>query len=280
MVMKQKKIAFVLLILLSVNCLNAQESKPLIQLNDFSTLGISSEESRLIKALFLSYLSEMGELINYLEQEQSLNTAEKNKNRPVDYSINGTVRLEQDGHIFLLEITNLRTAETYTIRSVYKTTGELALKARSMLETAFAESMEPEKQGLSNPETISENQITGTWKGEAGIEMINLQKGGRGVAFFSSGAQMVLSYSITDNTLRLWQVSPNSERFYYPLPFLAAKYLAAGAQPMVWEMSLFQKGTVLNGVRQATAVRMEYDQVGELIHGGDVRQVQWTKVSH
>ena len=275
--MKQKKFAFILLISVSILRIEAQETKPLIQLDDISTLGISSEESRLIKTLITSYLSEMGELINYLEQEPPL---DNDTSRPVDYTIKGNIRMEHDGHVFLLEITNVRTGETYSVSSVYKSTGELALKARSVIENAFAGTMEPEKQGQINPESINESLVIGTWRGEAGIEMINLQRNGRGVAFFSSGAQMVLSYSIADNILRIWQVSPNSERYYYPLPLFAARQLAAGAEPMVWELTLFQKGTVLSGVRQATAVRMEFEQVGELVHGGDVRQVQWTKTNH
>jgi len=183
--------------------------------------------------------------------------------------------------MFLLEITNVRTGETYSLSSIYKNTGELALKARSILEAAFAQTMEPEKPAAISPETLYESLVIGTWRGESGIEMVNLQRGGRGVAFFSSGAQMVLSYSIVDNTLKVWQVSPNSERFYYPLPYFAATHLANGAEPMQWELTLYQKGSVLSGVRQATAVRMDFGQiVGELVHGGDVRQVQWTKVSH
>jgi len=251
--------------------MDAQEAKPLILLNDFSMLGISSEESLLIHDLVVSYLSELGELINDNEGAAT---------HPPDYSINAAIYQEQDGYIFLVKITNVRTGETHSASSAHKSTGELALKARSVLETAFAETVEPEKLAQFSPELISESRITGTWKGEAGVAMINLQRGGRGVAFFSSGAQMVLSYVIAGNTLKIRQESPNSERFYYPLPLYAARHLAEGAEPMVWELSLYQRGTVLSGIRQATAVRMEYGQVGELVYGGDIRQVQWTKVGH
>jgi hypothetical protein len=275
--MKQRGFAFVLLFILSILRIETQEFKPLIQLSDLSTLGISPEESRLIKALIISYISEMGELKPDLESE--------NKDiliisRPVDFNVKADIRHEHDGHTFFLEITNSRTGDIYTANSIFKTTGELALKARSVIEGAFANTREQDKPASLNPERINENQIAGTWKGEAGIEMINLQRGGRGVAFFSSGVQMVLSWSIAGTTLKVQQVSPNSERFYYPLPLPAARHLALGAEPIAWELSLYQKGTVLSGVRQATAVRMDYDQAGELVYGGDIRQVQWTKTGH
>jgi hypothetical protein len=283
-----RQIIFALLVLLSFSLfhLEAQDAQPLIQLNDFSTRGISSEEALLIQTLFLSYLSEMGEIItpmgSHIEQVSVIPPSphDNSMSRSVDYTINGVIRLEQDGHIFLLEITNNRSGETCSVNSMYKTTGELALKARSILEAVFSEVMESEKQNAISPEIIHENRIIGTWKGEAGIEMINLQRGGQGVAFFSSGAQMVLSYDIIDNILRVRQVSPNSERFYYPLPLYAAIHLAAGAEPMVWELTLYKKGAVLSGVRQATAVRMDFERVGELVHRGDIRHVQWTKVLH
>ncbi|MCL2880341.1 MAG: hypothetical protein FWF29_08865 [Treponema sp.] len=293
--MKQKNIAFIIFFCISILRV-AAEDKPVIQVNDFSTLGISSEETRLIQALFTSYLSDMGQLIPKIgaqtgaqpdsspDQPLSSDTDNQLKEntgvRAADFSINGTIRLEQDGHVFRLDITNVKTGEVYSVSSIYKTTGELALKARSILETAFAESKETEKPAPSNPEPISESQIIGAWRGEAGIEMVNLQRGGRGVAFFSSGAQMVLSYTIANNSLEVKQISPNSERFYYPLPLFAAIRLAEGAEPMVWNLSLYQNGTVLSGVRQSTAVRMELDKVGELVNGGDVRQIQWTKATH
>jgi len=274
--MRQKIFAF-LLCSFSFFHVDAQEAKPLILLNDFSTPGVSAEESRLIQDLFVSYLSEMGVLISNLAQPPEPVTRGP---RPVDYSISGSIQPEQDGYVFLVEITNARTGETHSASSAHKSTGELALNVRSIMETAFAEIMDPKKTEQFSSEIISESRIIGTWKGEPGITMINLQRGGRGVAFFASGAQMVLSYTIVENTLKIRQESPNSERFYSPLPLYAAIYLAKGAEPMVWELSLFQQGTVLSGIRQSTAVRMEYGQLGELVHGGDLREVSWTKASH
>ena len=277
--MKQKIFALLLLISSFLYRAGAQELKPLIRYNLFFTDDISAEESRLIENLVQSYLSEMGELINYLIEEEPRGDTAYSEKRPPDFTLNGSIHLDPEGPIFRLEIVNTKSGEVYTVSSVYKSTGELALKARSILESAFAVSIAPEKRQATNPERISENQVIGSWKGEAGIEMIHLQRGGRGVAIFSSGAQMVLSYVIEGNTLRIWQISPNSERFYYPLPLVVAKRLAEGAEPMSWELSLYNQGTVLEGVKLATAVKMDRDRVVELLPGEDVRKVQWTKAN-
>jgi hypothetical protein len=268
--------------------LSAQENKPVIQLNPFYIEGIGQEESRLIESLVKDYLSDIGEVISLLNPHaQNLDMlppvqdAPQSAARPVDYSISGNIRLDRDGTVFLIEILNTKTGEHFVFNSVYKSTGELMLKARLALENAFSTGRETTKRlaGLK-AEPLGESRIVGAWKGEEGIEMIRLQREGRGVAIFSSGAQMVLSYVIENNILKITQVSPNSERFYYPLPQETARRIAAGAEPMTWELSLYQQGTMLAGVRLSTTARMEGNQVAELLPGGDVREVIWTKAGH
>jgi hypothetical protein len=267
--------------------LEAQENRPVIKLNPFFIEGIGIEESRLIESLIQSYLSDIGEVVNYFDAALApdpFENADDDLNswtRIPDYTVTGTIHLERDRRIFLLELLNTRTGKTYSFTSIYKTTGELVLKARSILETAFAAGgFESGKSPEALPGPVSESQIVGTWRGEPGIEMIRLQRGGRGVAVFSSGAQMVLSYTIENNTLRVWQVSPNSEWFYYPLPYETARALTAGAEPMIWELSLYSGGTVLGGVKIATGVQLEGNQVLKLLPGGDIRKVEWTRGGH
>jgi hypothetical protein len=274
--MKRNFSMLFLFISLSGSFVFTQESKPVIIFNPLFIEGIGSEESRFIESLIQSYLSDIGVVLNYIDSDYSGESG-----TAPDYTINGSIRVERDGPVFLLEILDARTGNTYSITSVYRSTGELALKARSVLENAFSSSgKEGEKKREALPEQLNENLIIGTWKGEAGIEIVRLQHGGRGVAIFSSGVQMVLSYMIEDNILKAWQISPNSERFYYPLPFNVAKQLAAGAEPMSWELSLYQGGTVLGGIKLATGVRLDQGEVVELLPGGDVREVIWTKIGH
>ncbi|MDR1279060.1 MAG: hypothetical protein LBK02_09935 [Treponema sp.] len=285
--MKKKLRVIVLFTFLIFPLLEAQENKPLIKLNPLFIEGIGIEESRLIESLILSYLADIGELISYFDPARTGEPFANDENapdswsRPPDYTVTGTIHLERDSRIFLLELLNTKTGETCSFTSIYKSTGELVLKARSILESAFAAGgFENGKKTEAPPEPISESQIVGSWRGETGIEMIRLQRGGRGVAVFSSGAQMVLSYVIEDNTLRVWQISPNSERFYYPLPYDAARELSAGAEPMTWELSLFSGGTVLGGIKIATGVQLEGNRALNLLPGGDIREVEWTKVNH
>jgi hypothetical protein len=88
---------------------------------------------------------------------------------------------------------------------------------------------------------------------------------------------MVLSWAVDDNILTIRQVSPNSERFYHPLPYEIARQAAEGSEPVLWELSLFKGGTVLRGLRINTALRIEGNRVVEFIPGGDIRKVEWTR---
>jgi hypothetical protein len=286
--MRKRFPAFTLYALVFLFTLKAEEQKPVIKLNPLFVQGIGIEESRLIESLIQSYLSDIGEVVSYFDTSfpgyplaGAAPEILESWTRIPDYTVTGTIHLDRDSRIFSLELFNTKTGETHSFTSIYKTTGELALKARSILESAFAAGgLEEEKYQKTAPETITENHIIGTWRGEPGIELIRLQRGGRGVAVFSSGIQMVLSYVIDNNILRVWQISPNSERFYYPLPYETARALAAGAEPMAWELSLYSGGAVLGGIKIATGVQREGDRIVQLLPGGDIREVEWIKGTH
>jgi len=277
--MGRSRSVFLLSLILVVHIAGGQETKPLFQLNPFSSEGIGSEESRLIVSLVQSYLSDFGQVVGNTAHESPANV--KPDSYPVDYTISGTIRIERDGHIFRLEITKVKTGETFAVSSTYKNSGEIALKTRAVLESAFAAGgiETPRKQPQTRPERPGESTVTGTWKAEAGIEIVRLMEGGRGLAVFSSGAQMALMWSIENYTLRVWQISPNSERYYYPLPPETARQLALDAEPISWELSLYQNGTMLDGIRLMTAARLVNGRVTELVPGGDLREVTWLKMS-
>jgi hypothetical protein len=133
--------------------------------------------------------------------------------------------------------------------------------------------MRPEE---SLPLALNEGGVLGTWRGEPGIEMIRLLQTGRGIAIFSSGASMVLAWTINNNILTVRQISPNSERFYHPLPFVVAQRLAAEAAPMVWELRLYENGNILRGSKTSTGIRYEGNAVIELIPN-EIRSTEWIK---
>jgi hypothetical protein len=257
----------------------AQEARPVIRFTPFVSQGINSEEARFIESLIQSYASEAGELVIYYDNippeaylsEGGLLTGSWNK--IPDYILSGSIYLERKIRIFTLEFRNTHTNEVTKTTTEHRTAGDLVLRARSLVESIIkppvlsgAESAAANEAEREIPQIITENGIAGTWRGEPGIEIIRLQPGGRGTAFFSSGAQMNLSYVIEDNVLKIWQNSPNVERFYHSNPPEIAKLLSGRAEPMRWEFMLYSGGNRLRGTRISTETRILQDGNTELLY--------------
>jgi len=270
----------------------AQEARPVIRFTPFVSQGVSSEETRFIESLIQSYIADAGELVfNYADIPSDLYLSagvlsaepEGRSSFPVlltgswnktpDYILSGSIYLERKTRIFTLEIHNTHSNEVAKTTTTHKTAGDLALRARSIVESVFRlpilSAREPSavnETGSEISQVITESNIAGTWRGEPGIEMIRLLPGGRGTAFFSSGAQMDLSYVINVDTLKIRQNSPNSDRFYYPYPPEIAKLLSAKADPMCWEFMLYSGGSRLRGIKISTEIRVLQDETTQLLY--------------
>jgi hypothetical protein len=279
------------MIVLSPLFSGAEENKPVIGFAPFTIEGISAEEARIIESLIHSYITGLGEVIRSFDaslmmipasETDEAYIAASGMTRPPDYTLSGSINLDQDNRILMLEIRKPGTGERLNYQSVHKTTSELVLKVKSLVEAAFSAgtfSAGTESPREAVPELLTETGILGTWRGDAGVELVRLQRGGSGIAILSSGAQMALEYTIEDNTLKVSQRSPNTERFYHPLPYGVAKQLAAQAEPMRWELLLYGGGTSLRGIKTATAVRYERDTIIELLPAA-AREAEWVKTSH
>jgi hypothetical protein len=263
-------------ILFIVPCgLGAQDAKPVIRIRSFVIEGLGPDEGQIIESLLQSYVNALGVLV---PAEGDSAQASARGGREPDYTLSGRITLEQDNRVLVLEISRPRTNETAQYTSVHRTTGELVLKVRSIVESVFSGPSDPAHLRERPVETLTGGKITGTWKGDAGIEVVHLQPGGRGFAILSSGVRMDLRYSIENNILQVVQSSSNTERFYHPVPYNVARELVRAAEPMRWELALYDNGASLRGVKVATAVRYEGDRVLEFLPS-TAREAEWTRSS-
>jgi len=274
---KTQRLIFVLLVIPFLA--KAQEARPVIRFTPFVSQGISNEEIRFIESLIQSYISDAGEMVfnydNILPDTylSGVGLLTGSWNKTPDYILSGSVYLERKTRIFTLEIRNTHTNEITKTTTEHKTAGDLVLRSRSLVESIikFPVLSEMESAAVNEAEReipliITENSIAGTWRGEPGIEIVRLQPGGRGTAFFSSGVQMSLNYVIEDNTLKIWQNSPNVDRFYYPNPPEITKLLSERAEPMRWEFMLYSGGNRLRGTKISTEIRVLQNGNTELLY--------------
>jgi hypothetical protein len=244
--------------------------------------GLSAEESRIIETLIYSYINNLGEV--FIPPDLDF----PSDGRIPDYTFSGKIIQTADGLVLTLEVSGLGTGEKASLTSVYKTTAELALNARSMVEAAFVGKSPP--AGNAHPsertgEVLTEGNIIGTWRGEPGITVVRLRRGGRGLAVFSSGAQMNLLYSIENNALNVVQDSPNTEQYYQRqgnpsvrIPYLVARRLSEEAKPMRWELFLYENGTILRGIKTASVIHSDLEKILTVTHG-TIQEVEWIRTS-
>jgi hypothetical protein len=275
----------------------AQDEKPLVKVESFTFEGLGPEESRIIETLFQSYLNTLGTLVYPMEIDgvevlvRGGSVVSETEIVP-DFTFSGRVIFDQDVRHLRVTISNTHTGDVSSFSSTYRTTGELVLKARAFVESALSvgnfnlttlgTAASPPENAANNAaetakaEPLSERSVTGMWRGDLGIELVRLQRDGRGIAVFSSGAQMPLIYRIRDNTLFISQNSPNTERYYHPAPYAVARILAAASEPMRWEFLLYDNGATLRGIRIITAARYEGDRVLELTPNS-AQETEWAK---
>jgi hypothetical protein len=255
--------------------LAAQTQKPLIQLSSLDAEGLGAEETRLFGNLIRSYLSDFGDLTGYFDDtlqnqvRSSPRVSSRNLDRPPDYILSGRVNLERNRYRFVLEVRTTSSGEVSVLAIEGQGMGELILRARSLVESAFKG--ESGAAGPGEAPRLSEELAMGTWRGEPGIEMVRLYGSGRGIAFFSSGVRMNLNWIISGDTLRVEQSSPNMGRFYAAFPAAAADSLVQRAEPMRWELRPHRNRNTLRGERIFTAPS---HGEGDLLYG-QREEVEW-----
>ncbi|MDR2068681.1 MAG: hypothetical protein LBP71_02300 [Spirochaetaceae bacterium] len=246
--------------------LYAQEAKPLVAIMPFTVQGIPIDEAGIIESLIQSYMGDLGTDVVFLDPAITMDAAyDSGLFRHPEYILSGSIIREGENRILMLEFYKQSTGDRVLYTSIHKTLSDLALKARSLVVSAFDLRSEPERIETTPPEQLTVNKLAGTWRGDAAIQLVRLRRNMGGTAIFTSGAQMNLTYSIENNVLTVFQDSPNTERFYHPLPYQVARRLSAEAEPMRWEFQLYENGGLLRGKRIETRVRYEGEEVLELI---------------
>jgi hypothetical protein len=280
--MKRMLLSFFLFSTLCTALAGADDSNPVIELTPFVVDGLGPEEARFISALVQSYVADIGEVVERYDpppdgggQADPYSITARTAPRP-DFILSGSITVDQDSRVLALKVTRTDTGEAIYHTSSHKTTTDLTLKVRSLVEAVFSTGLNGTFHEEVPQEIMTEGKILGTWRGDAGVEIVRLQRGGTGIAILSSGAQMSLIYKIEDNSLRIFQVSQNTERFYHPMPFTIAREMSVRAEPWQYELFLYEDGATLRGIKTFTDVVYEDARILQLLPGS-VREAEWTK---
>jgi len=270
----------------------AQETKPVIVVLPFTGTSVNATEVSVIENLVQSYISELNDfrLVSEADRDKVLSewefsSSDASKGSAIgklltaDYLLYGTIGTVGDNKVLTLDVVKVQTGEKLSFSSINKSMSDLALGARALVRQALNRRASDSTSGVSEtPEVITEDKIVGSWRGDKGLELVRVYPGGVAVAILSSGAKMELTYTIQDKEIELVQSSPNTERYYHPVPYAVARQLVSLAKPMRWRFQLVSNGSVLRGTKIATALRYHGDTIDEVIQDSS-REAEWTKIT-
>jgi hypothetical protein len=253
--------------------LGAEEWKAGVLIHPLVRENVEIEESSFIESLLYSYIAAMNDIEVLLEED---GRAEQN----VLYELFGSLNNDGDSTIITLSVKNLASGEVVAYSSAHKNSSEMVLKLRSIVQSLF---IEPVLAVTANgppsqveAEQVTLNAVAGLWRADNGIEMVNFQRDGTTIAFFSSGERMSLRFTIEDNVLKVIQNSPNRERYYQGLSNDIVRELTRNAQPLYFELQLFDNGLTLRGKRIETTATADPNGKIQLTHNTE-HETEWKR---
>jgi hypothetical protein len=262
-----------LMLLLLSRPLGADEWKVVVLVHPLERENVEIEESSFVESLLYSYISAMNDIEVLLEEDV---LAEKN----VDYELFGSLGNDGDNTVITLNVKNLATGEIVAYTSAHKNSSEIVLKLRSIVQTLFYDPVSVAAADVLPSSAVAEditlNAIVGLWRADSGIEMVNFQRDGTTIAFFSSGERMSLKFTIENNVLKVIQNSPNRERYYQGLSYDMVRELTQKAQPLYFELRLFDNGLTLRGKRIETAAASGPNGEIRLTHNTE-HETEWKR---
>jgi hypothetical protein len=261
------RLAFLLLAL----SLPAEEGKTTVLARPLERENIGIDDASFIESLLYSYLAAMSDITVLLEEDAA-------DGRPVDYELFGSLSRDEQNDRITLHLKRRKTNDIVSHTSAHKNNADMALKLRSIVQTLFREPAAGGANGAApvGPEEMTPDAVAGLWRADNGIELVNFQRDGTGIAFFSSGERMSLKFTIEDNVLKVIQNSPNRERYYQGLPYELVRELTLTAQPLYFELQLFDNGAALRGKRIETTAAQEAGKKIRLSHNTE-RETEWKR---
>jgi hypothetical protein len=257
--------------------LGAEDEKVRVRIIPFTLDNVRVDEGRLIESLVASYISEIEGVTVYVENDDARDGGADDAE---SYVLSGRIFLENENHVLRLNLDSPQKEGAKDNAYSYKNAGDMALNIRAIVEDYFPKTIGAAENADENALSVNRHNLTGTWQGDEGIEVIRFAPSGRALAFFSTGASMELSWTIEGKAVIVTQTSPNNYRYYSPLPEAAARKVAEEAAPMEWRLFLFDKGAVLRGSRIAAGVEYDTNNAIKRIIPRKIQKTQWKRAQH
>ncbi len=127
-------------------------------------------------------------------------------------------------------------------------------------------------------ETVDLDRISGIWKGDDGLEEVEIRDGGKATARLESGETMSLRVAIDNGTVIIRQDEPNSPKMYlHAFPYSIAVQVVELARPMRWRFRLSEDRRTLIGTKETTSLQIRQGRVTSA-DNTYTRSAVWTRL--
>lgn len=275
------KILFCAALLLAVNL--SIYTEPSVGSFALEAVNVSEQVNAAITNAIFNFVKEQKKytIIDLRPKKPNENSGEFN------YIFTGTITGSDNGIELKLILKSTADNVTRTISNIYQNANLILLDSRVLVAELFDMSI-----NLHTPETVNTNgnensaeddftaisnidSLSGSWRGEEGMERIEVMRGGRAIAVLSGGTSIFLHLKISDGYLIVTQTGIPTIRQFANLPDEIAKQAAALGKTPTWKFLVSSNNKLLSGEKTDT----------EIIYSGDsitstqdiIKKVKWVK---
>jgi len=293
----------------------AQEARTVLRVRPFGGDALSSGEAGAAQNLVTSYVVELKSfrVIDAEGQELALKEAETAVQLGVpkdisplaaDFILSANAQAAGGLIVFTMDLTKVSSGEKRSVSETVPSVNDLLLALRRVTRSLFGQAESPQApaagvapgpEAAPLPESAASAaaaadaqafvaepslaMVTGTWKGDKGLDRVSIFRDGRGIAVLSSGNSMRVRASIAEGKIIVAQDQPNAPEFYKSsgLGLKAARAIAAKARPWRWIFSLDEDKSSLVGIKESVFVKI--DEKGAVtVDNNYVREARWSRL--
>lgn len=271
------------------------QSLPVVAVYSLTSDDVGENISKTVNDLVFTFIKE---LRTYRVLDMRSDSKPRDFHIPdgTDYIFYGSLTGERDGIKLELVLKGGPGSVTRLISRVYENSNRILLESRILVQDLFDQSislpdpLETEKnQILNGDETLKKptiqtselisvsniDSLSGSWRGEKGIEKVMLLRGGRGVAILSSGISISLELLISGETLVIRQKGMANPRQFIDLPDAVARQAANIAPPIEWRFLITADQQMMSGTKKTVIIKNDGKNI--LSMESSTLEVNWTR---
>jgi len=293
---------------------HSQTRQAVVRVSPFEGSGVGTSEASMLERLVVSYIVELEtfRVVDTQGQEMALSETESALSLgsattvalplTADYIVSGTLGKLGDIYVVTLQNTKVATGEKRSVSDTSSTIGDLVIRSRSLTRTLFGKqetsasttgtaSMNPASDAFTDtvtPSSVQEHQyvsnpaitdLTGTWRGDKGLETVRIFANSTGIAVLSGGGTLKIRVAISGNIVEIVQDQPNDVAMYRAtsVSLEMARKIAAQARPMRWIFNLSTSKDVLSGTKESISISGSGSKL--VVDNSYVRESSWTRIS-